>query len=255
MSALALAVLVLAASLQMQWPTLREELMKHGIEGAQVAQLQDADKRINSYAVKADPDWFAIAYYWDQSSDVLPSELRIRTLDRRTGVWRSKIIPAADHRGGSAVRIGRSRDWVFLDLHMTPSAGELVVLSSDLEVRRRLNGWSSLILPDGRVIYENSMVHFAPYHPGAATLYDPVNDREFTLYPAGPIDPPVEAPQDRSIADIVQTGSTTISIFVTEQDLRWADNVHTQPVGPERKLVVSCDLSGSRPECRTKPQR
>lgn len=235
-----------------QWPTLRQELAKHGVDAS---PLEDADRHITSFAVKADDSWFAIAYYWYQGNDVLPPELRIRTLDRKSGAWRGSILGSENRRGGSAVGIDRSRGWIFLDLHMTPSAGELFVLSSDFKVRRRLDGWSSLILPDGRVVYENSMVHFAPYHPGAATLYDPSTDREFKLYPSGPIKPPIDAPQDRSIAQIVSTGRNTIAISVTEQDLRWRDNVRTEPVGAERKLIVSCDLSRPKPLCTAKPAR
>ena len=235
-----------------EWPTLREELARHRIDAS---PLDDADRRITSFAVKADASWFAIAYYWYQGNDILPPELRIRTLDRETGTWRSAMIHAANRRGGSAVGIDRSKGWIFLDLHISPSAGELIVLSSDFKVRRRLDGWSSLILADGRVVYENSMVHFAPYHPGAATLYDPSTNQEFKLYPSGPIQPAVEAPQDRSIARIEQAGPQRIAIWVTEQDLRWRDNVRTEPNGPERKLTVSCDLSGPKPRCIAEPAR
>lgn len=255
MGSLAFLVFASAVSLQMQWPTLREELMKHGIEGAQIAGIDDAEKRITSYAVKAVDSWFAIAYYWYEGNDILPPELRIRTLDRETGSWRHTIIHAADRRGGFALRIDRSRGWIFLDLHMTPSAGELLVLSPDFKVRRRLNGWSALILPDGRMVYENNMVHFAPYHPAAATLYDPDADREFKLYPVGPIDPPVDSPQERSIGEIVKTGPDTIAISVTEQDLRWIDNTRTEPVGPARTFTVSCDLSKVVPRCTGNPAR
>ena len=245
-----LSTLVLSSPQEAQWPTLREVLMKHGLEGAQVAGIDDADRRITSFDVKSEPSWFGIAYYW-YDGELLPSELRVRTLDRVTGAWRHATLDARSLNGGSAVGLARAGRWIYLDLHITPSAGALVVLTEDLVVKHKLAGWSSLVLRDGRVIYENNMVHFAPYHPAAASLFDPSTGTDQHLYPAGPIEPPISAPQDRSIARIVQTGAQRIAISVTEQDLRWRDNTRTEPVGPERKLTVSCDLSGPKPRCTT----
>ena len=70
------AALTLALLSQSTWPTLAEELAKHGMEAT---ELSDADGRITSYAVLNKPGWFAVAYYWDNGSDLLPDTVRVRT--------------------------------------------------------------------------------------------------------------------------------------------------------------------------------
>ncbi len=99
------------------------------------------------------------------------------------------------------------------------------------------------------------MVHVAPFHPAAASLYDPATDRDEKLYPFGAIEPPIDAPQDRSIAAITTTGPQAIAIAVTEQDLRWGANASIERVGSERKRTISCDLSTSPPRCSVQPRR
>lgn len=252
-SILALAALLLQSNHGHEWPTLREELMKHGLEGAQVAGIDDIERRITSYAVGSDNQWFAIAYYRHEGESL--GQLRVRTLDRRANHWRYAVFDPDVLKGGSALRIARAGRWVYLDLHINPSAGSLIVLDQNLTVKRRLAGWSSLLLDDERVVYENNMVHFAPYHPASATLYDPSSDREEKLYPLGPIDPPIEMPEDRSIVTIKATAPQSIVIVVIEQDLRWRDNARTEPNGPERKLTVSCDVSAPKPRCIAEPAR
>jgi hypothetical protein len=245
-----LAILLFAgfAADQAHWPTLREVLAKHQIKADDFA---DADRQITSFEVRADPDWFAIAYYWHTGTGLLPDELRLRTWDRTTGKWRVAEFGEEQRQGGSPVRMARAGGRIYLDLHLTPSAGRLLVLTEDLEIKRRIAGWSSLILRDGRVVYENNMVHFAPYHPGSVSLYDPRSDRETRLFPAHP-DPelPRRPAIDRSIGEIRQTGADEVTIQVTEEDRWWVDAQVMAPIGPARKFSVTCTLS-ALPICTT----
>ena len=243
----ALLAVLLQPAPASDWPTLREVLAKHGLEGAQVAGIDDIEKVVNSYAVGSDDEWLGVAYYWHQGDSF--GDLRVRTLDKRTGRWQLATFDPDALRGGSALRMGRAGQWIYLDLHNNPSNGALVVLSDDLRVKRRLAGWSSLLLADGRVVYENNMIHFAPFHPGAVSLYDPRTDRDEKLYPFGPILPPFDSPQDRSIVKVVPSGPTRIAISVIEQDLRWGSDATAEPVGPERRYTLTCDLSVSPAKC------
>ena len=185
MALLAAALLAVVASVpgQPAWPTLREELQKHKVDAA---HLDDADRQITSYAVDVDDRSFVIAYYWADNSSMLPKQLRVRSLDRRTGIWRQNVFDADALRVGSIMKVARRGTWIYIDTHLTPSAGALLIVSKDLGQARRVYGWTELLLPDGRVVYHNSMVHFAPFHPGSVSLYDPNTDRDVRLYPAKP---------------------------------------------------------------------
>ena len=233
-----------------QWPTLREELRKHGISAD---ALPDADRRITSYAVKADPEWFGIAYYWFTGTDVLPDELRIRILDRGSRRWSDTIVPASARNGGSAFGIDRRAGYVYLHLHINPSAADLLVLTSDLRVRRQLSGWPMLFFPDGRVIYQNNMVHFAPAHPGSVSLYDPRSDRDVRLYPATV--EPLRSPRwiDRSIGAVEQIGRDRIQIKAREQRVLVGEGDRGVSDGPVREVLVTCELSSATPTCSARP--
>ena len=238
-------------SWQPQWPTLREVLAKHRIQADDFA---DADRQITSFAVQDDRGWFAIAYYWHMGTGELPDELRLRTLDRSTGRWRSAELTGEQRQGGSVLRAARSGGVIYLDLHITPSAGSLLVLTDDLEIKRRIGGWSSLILSDGRVIYENNMTHFAPFHPGSVSLYDPRSDREVRLFPPSGDPYKVKPATDRSIGTIRQTKADEITFEVREEDRWWVDGMAMKAIAPERHLVVTCALAPN-PVCKSEPQQ
>jgi hypothetical protein len=232
--------------------TLATELHKHGV--VPTGRLDDLDREITSYAVASDESWFAIAYYWHTGSDLLPPELRVRTLDRRTDTWRSAVFDPNKVKGGSALRIARRPGFVYLDLHVNPSAGRIVVLSEDLKVQRSLDGWSSLILQDGRVLYRNSMVHFAPAHPGSVSLYDPRSGAAVGVYPLTP-DPASGAEfVDRRIGTIEMAGPTQIRMAVSEQNVKLGPDNKGVPVGVARDATVTCDISKPTPVCVVQPK-
>jgi hypothetical protein len=244
LDAVLLAVAVSVAAPQAT--TLRQELEKHRVDPA---GLDDADRVITSFAVTSDDNWFAIAYYWYQDTDRLPPELHVRALDRKTGAWRATMLDAETLKGGSALRIARRPGVIYLDLHINPSAGALIVLSEDLTVRARLYGWSSLILPDGRALYENSMVHFAPAHPGSVSLYDPHTGRDVRVYPAQPDSWDAHPRIDRSIRAIELIATNRIRIPVREQSIVLGPDNRGVSSGPARDLSVDCDISGPTPAC------
>jgi hypothetical protein len=249
----ALFVLAIQSPAQAEWPTLREELQKHRVDGA---GLEDADQRIWSHAAAADDEWFAIAYYLYGGNDVLPAELRVRTLDRATGKWRYAVLSRERVAGGSAVRIARGPGVIYLDLHINPSAGALIVLSDNLTMRKRLDGWSSLILPDGRVVYQNSMVHFASAHPGSVSLYDPRSGRDVRLYPTKPAATLVGGRWiDRSISRVEQLDATRVRFDAREQDMTLGQTDGAELSGPPRDLSITCDVSRPLPACAVQTRK
>lgn len=230
---------------QQQWPTLRQELQKHRVTAEDVP---DADRRITSYAMSATEEWAGIAYYWHTGSDRLPNELRISTLDRKTGSWRSTIVPAEARNGGAVDRIRRESGFVYLDLHVNPSAGEIIVLNDRLDVKGQLAGLSGPVLSDGRLVYQNNMVHFAPAHPASVSLFDPRSGEDVRLYPAKA--EPFKRPRwiDRSIRNIEAISENRLRMSVREQDVV-VEHDRGRPDGPPREFSVQCDLSTRKPTC------
>jgi hypothetical protein len=89
---------------------------------------------------------------------------------------------------GSILRIQRAGRYLYLDTHLTPSAGNLLVLNEDLKLQRELYGYSRVFLPNGNVVFRNSQVHFMPTHWAELSLYDPAADKEKQIYPPVPAD-------------------------------------------------------------------
>jgi hypothetical protein len=142
----------------------------------------------------------------------------------------------------------------------------LLVLSETLELKRELDGWPLLALDDGRVVFERSMVHFAPAHGGALALYDPVADREDALYP------PPGVKNERGIEEEVVSGTRlfvdrsfdgvkkgrapgTIEFVAVEQRMRLNPPDRGDPAGPEQRLRVVCNVAGARPVCTAQQNR
>ena len=245
------ATLTLLLFSQFTWPTLAEELAKHGMEAT---ALPDADSRITSSAVLDEPSWFGIAYYWDDGSGLLPDTLRVRTYDKRTKQWQSAEIEGPF---GGIVRLHHAGNWWYVVGHSTPSAAPTLVLSRDLRLIRELNGWTQLVLPDGRLIYQHSMVHFAPAHPGSLGFYDPATNTDVPLFPAARVaDNSREFFVDRSFSDLRLAGTpASIAFSVSEQDVQLTRDNTGEPVGTARNLNVTCTLS-AKPHCvarRLKP--
>jgi hypothetical protein len=238
------ATLALALLPQFAWPTLDEELKTHGLEAA---GFQDADHRITSYKVLNERWWFAIAYYRDDGSGLLPEILRVRTYDKRTGRWEY-----AEFNGnfGSILRLHRGGAWWYVSGHLSPSAAPTLVLSRNLRLVRTLNGWPQLALPDGRLIYQHSMVHFSPAHPGSLGVYDPATNADVPLFPAARVALNSRAFfVNRSFSDLRLARSPhTIAFSVAEQNVRLTPANTGEPVGAVRTLKVTCNLS-AKPRC------
>lgn len=188
------AVLVLAMPAAAAAQTLNNLLAQHGVT-LDSASAALANRPITSYAVGDSAGTFAVAWYWATGSSQLPDTLNISMYDRASRSWLHAALPReqTDTTGGrlkysvgSALRVSRSRDHLFVDTHINPSAGTLLVLSEKLELVTALNGWSELLLPGGAMVYQRSTVHFASTHPAELWLYDPGRRRDVALYPTQP---------------------------------------------------------------------
>jgi hypothetical protein len=214
----------------------------------------DLDKPITSYSVLDDRKGFIIAYYAQEPDGIL-HELRVRSFDKGTRIWRSKTFPEPI---GSILHLQRNAGYLYITGHSSPSATPLLVLSDSLELKRELDGWPMLMLDEGRVVFHRSMVHFAPAHAVALALYDPGSDREQPLYPPSGVNnergiedvPGTRFLMGRSISD-VEKGKTpgTIEFVAIEQPMEVTRDNRGEPAARERRLRVVCDVAGARPAC------
>jgi len=169
--------------------TLREVLSAQKVPVADPS-LPNLDKPITSYQVLNDKSNFLIAYYLDDGSGTIQGPLFISRFDRAAGQWQSGEISRAtleqEQCTGSAYAAWVTGDRIYITLHLNPSASCTLALSRNLAVQRVLNGWIIAAFEDGRVVYHNNEVHFAPVHEGELSIFNPRADQEFKIYPRKP---------------------------------------------------------------------
>lgn len=166
---------------------------------------QELREGITSYAIsRGNP--FLLAYYTDDGSEILKSPLHVIRYERQSG--RLRRLDLRDSKTlfqgkipmgclGSAEDIREYQAVVFIDTHVNPSAGCLIVLSSNLSFKTSLSGWLLGLLGTDYAIFEASEVHFAPVHPLHIEVYDLKRNRTVELYP--PKDDPFRREYSRRI--------------------------------------------------------
>jgi hypothetical protein len=176
--------------------TLREALASKHLPIAE-AKLANLDKKITSGAELHDENQFVIAYYVDDGAASLKPPIFLERYDRRHEGWTSTTLNDAKTKLGdmeidclgSVLSIKATGARLFLDTHLSPSAGCLLVLSADLKLEAGLYGWLVGQLGEDRLIYHRSQVHFAPVHPAELALYDLRTKRDVTIFPPKPESP------------------------------------------------------------------
>ncbi len=168
--------------------TLRDVLREKNLApGLAMANL---DKPITSYQVLDDSQTFLIAYYVDNGSGRLRPPLMVSLFDKAQHKWRSTDITpeklADDTCLGSAIGAETSGGMFYLETHINPSAGCMIVLSPDLSVRKVLSGWFLAGFGDGRIIYHRNEIHFAAAHAAELAIYDARTGGDFQIYPHKP---------------------------------------------------------------------
>jgi hypothetical protein len=245
-----LLILLLAAMGVQATATLGGEVVRRNLPAP--PEVHDLEQAITSYAVLDDERGFVIGYYAVEPDGSL-HELRVRAFDNGSRTWRLKTF---DEPIGSVLSIQRGGRFLYVTGHSSPSAAPLLVLEPDLALKRTLDGWPELVLPDGRVLFHRSMVHFAPTHAAVLALYDPVADREVNVYPANAariergIERDGEFWVDRAIDFVKEAGKpATIEFKVVEQRMRLAQNDRAVPASPEQRFTVVCDLAARVISC------
>ena len=187
-----LALAPFAASQQAE--TLADVLKREAIP--LTASIPNLNARITSYATLNDDQEFLIAYYLLGEDDALRAPLYLARFQKKTRHWQHKSLtdvklgffeesPQKSEIDclGSVLGIQRDHARYYLDLHLSPSASCLLVLSQDLEVWQTLAGWPGPFFPSGLLIFHGDMVHFACVHPERLFVYDPNKRTTEQIYP------------------------------------------------------------------------
>lgn len=189
------AILCLAPALRAE--TLASLLTAHNVPTT-VLPEKFREQPITSFAFSSDNGPFLLAYYDDDGSGTLPPLLHVLRYDRQT-----KRLIRADLQGsamkfhgfddvisgipdiclGSALNIHEKNGLILIDTHVSPSAGCIFILTSGFRFSATLFGWT-LGQIDDNIIYEESMVHFAPIHPARVAIYNPRLRQRTLIYPA-----------------------------------------------------------------------
>jgi hypothetical protein len=151
-----------------------------------------------------------------------------------------KIFEGTDHEMpddclGSALSLERNGKWYYLNLHLTPSAGCLVILKHDLSVSQTLGGWPIAFFKSGLLVWSGDMVHFADVHPETLFLYDPVAHKSLQLYP--PKNDPFRDDFSTRLKKVIDQKQCAENNWACEAD-RFATVIDSTEVSDETKSLA-----------------
>src|SRR5262249_22471574 len=146
--------------------TLRQALADDGMKVTS-GMLPNLDKPITSGSSLNDSVRYVVAYYLDDGTGALYGTMFIEQYDSKDGTWNSAVLKAnnssikvmgssvsGDTCLGSVLDIQTSVESLFLDTHISPSGGCLLILSQDLKPRGALSGWYLAHFHDDSVVYQ-----------------------------------------------------------------------------------------------------
>jgi hypothetical protein len=206
--------------------TLRDVLRAQGAPAAGKS-LPDLDTPIMNYQVFDDPKNFLIAYHvayhFEKRSPAHEGPLFVAKFDKAKRLWQTGEIgwPELGDAGcfGAATEVHVAGGRTYLELHINPSASCTIVLSPELVFEKVLSGWFLAAFADGRVIYHNNEIHFAPVHAAEISIFDPRSGQDIKIYPRKPF----QAARAAHIAKIA-------GFFAHNPE--WC-NAHNNPCDPE----------------------
>jgi len=151
----------------------------------------DLAQKVTSYAV-SNGNPFLLAYYVDDGSDLLQFPLRLIRFDRakrdlRRADLRDVSVLFRDETLttclGSVLDIREYSDTVYIDIHKNPSAGCVIVLSSELKFKTALSGWLLGLVGADYAVLRRSEVHFMSVHPLHLAVLNVQQNQATEVYP------------------------------------------------------------------------
>lgn len=172
--------------------TLQQLLIKDNIRHDQVA-IKNLEREIHGYSILNDPNYFCAAYYLYDDPNLWNRQFYFVLLDKGQDKWIQRTLELKEIRGdkpylwpNSINNINYSKKYFYLDTHLTPSAGYLILLHKDLSFADGLYGWLEAVFTEDSIIYHNSQVHFAPTHYAELSLYNISTKVDRKIYPMKP---------------------------------------------------------------------
>jgi hypothetical protein len=185
---------LLASVAHAQTVTLRQVLREHRLDVTK-SVLPHSDTTLMTWVIDSAPDMFAIAYVLGRPGDYLPfpDSLHLAIWNRTSRQWIGRAIDptrygvlADDMR--SLMAIHHTRQNFFIDTHINPSAGRVLVVSRDLDRVVTLPGWVARVLPNDIVVFYHNRTQFAPTRWVELWTWDDNTRRTAQLYPSTPRD-------------------------------------------------------------------
>jgi hypothetical protein len=156
--------------------------------------LVDSIQTITGFSAYNSRNEYVLGYYATTGQRFDPP-LRILRYDKARKKWnaaqvdRATFVPSLPTLClGSVMQVSRVGNFLYLETHLNPSAACELVITSELKLHRVLDGWNVSAFGADSMVFESSMVHFAPTHPMKLSLYDSSRDSVTPFYPP-PHDP------------------------------------------------------------------
>jgi hypothetical protein len=73
---------------------------------------------------------------------------------------------------------------IYIDTHINPSAGCVLILSPHLTLQATLSGWLDAVMGPDYAIVHGSEIHFASVHPMQLAVFDLAHRKLIPLYPS-----------------------------------------------------------------------
>ena len=147
--------------------------------------------KITSFAASSDGPSL-LAYYEEDGSGFLRPPLHVVRYERATGSLRradlrdvSALFPGTIPMNclGSATDIREYGGRIYIDTHVNPPAGCVIVLSQGLELRAALSGRLLGNIGADYAILQRSEVHFTSVHPTHIAVFDVKRNESTEVYP------------------------------------------------------------------------
>ena len=184
--------------------TFGQMLHREGIK-TDVVLKGDYDKPINAGSSLETGDFRILPVHVVEGSDsgtgLLGNYFYVFRRDLKTGHWTASRLSWPDQSpdapvprtescsGGSITRTDAAGGFIYFGGHINPSAGCTLVATRNLEFHDTFYGWVVGEFQSGKVIFQNSLVHFAPTHNVELSLYDPRDKTVRRVYPLKPYGP------------------------------------------------------------------
>lgn len=218
-----------------------------------------ADLPISSYRAARSTTETVIAYR-DLNGTELGRTIGVLIYDKTAKRWSSLSVAEheegdeAEYGAGDVSEVRATSTFIYIDTHVNPSAGLLIVVSRDGKVRKGLWGWTSIILPDDRVVYHASQVHFAPTHPMELRVYEPGQPTSAALYPIKPW-----LPVRRTFIEKVTSLTTTLRRSGAAEDLpespdQFDSSLVDKPVADKAGRVIAFLVEFGEPSKPSSPR-